>query len=206
MDVTYKYTCLGKAYVKSGKPEKGILKFYAHYIYDYKDQDGGYDPEYYWTVSGGKIKDISSLNIGVDEKKEFDDNDDKTYCFGKGKIHKYDNDPLKFSDCTKVLTTEFSRKANIDFTITWIAWEYDRGSGDDKLGTVTANFSYTASSDTWTCKWTSTKGADSHSTITAGERTGMMNGTHKDGKRWELHNSTYGEIEFHWDWGWDYKE
>ena len=202
-DSTFQSKCLAKSQIKTGKKPKGELHFYAHYIYDWKDQDGGCDPEYYWTFKGGLISDISSLNIGSDEKKEMDDDDDKSYCFGEKKMHKYKNDPAKYSECTKVITQEFSREKDISFSITWEAMEYDCGSPDDKVGTVFADFYYNAATDTWSCSWQDTRGDQKKSTVTAGERTGKINGSHKSGNRWELHNSDEGEIEFHWDWGWD---
>ena len=202
-DGTFQSKCLAKSQIKTGKNPKGELHFYAHYVYDYKDQDGGCNPEYYWTFKGGLISGISSLNIGSDEKKEMDDDDDKSYCFGEKKIHKYKNDPAKYSECTKVITQVFSREKDISFSMRWEAMEYDRGSPDDKVGTVLAEFYYNAATDTWSCSWTDTRADQNKSTVTAGERTGKINGSYKSGNRWELHNSDEGEIEFHWDWGWD---
>ncbi|MBR4321924.1 hypothetical protein, partial [Treponema sp.] len=69
-----------------------------------------------------------------------------------------------------------------------------------------ATFTYTPATDTWTCEWSSTCGASGSSTIRAGERTGKDNGGKDDGLHWELHNTNDGEIEFHWDWGWDEDE
>lgn len=204
-DSDFKYKCLGREKIKTSVAEKAELIFYAHYIYDWKDQDGGCDPQYYWYFNGGELP-LSELNVGSDNKKTFDDDDDKTYCFGEGKIHKYGNDPQKFSNCTKVIKKEFSRKKDISFTVTWNATEYDKGSPDDPLGTVTAKFTYTKSTDTWNCTWTSEHGASGTSTIKAGQRSGVYNGGYWNGNRWELHNSSEGEIDFHWDWAWDYKE
>ena len=94
--------------------------------------------------------------------------------------------------------THFNR-----FNVTWEAWEYDGGSGNDKLGKVTALFEYTRDTDTWTCSWSSTCGASGTSAISTGQRSGKNGGGRDDGNRWELHNTDKGEIEFHWDWGWD---
>ncbi|MBP5358532.1 MAG: InlB B-repeat-containing protein, partial [Treponema sp.] len=79
---TYKSRCLGSSQtsIKTGSKEKGVLKFYAHRVEAHKDQDGGCDPEYYWSFSGGGgIIDLSDLNVTESEKKEFDDDDDKYY-------------------------------------------------------------------------------------------------------------------------------
>ncbi|MBP5442935.1 MAG: InlB B-repeat-containing protein, partial [Treponema sp.] len=81
-DGTYKSRCLGSSQtsIKTGSKEKGVLKFYAHRVEAVKDQDGGCDPEYYWSFSGGGgIIDLSDLNVTESEKKEFDDDDDKYY-------------------------------------------------------------------------------------------------------------------------------
>ncbi|MBR6060781.1 MAG: hypothetical protein IKP67_01790, partial [Spirochaetales bacterium] len=115
---------------------------------------------------------------------EFDDDDDKSYCFGEGKIHKYGDDPKKFSNCTKVVSTIFDRTQNYSFTETFEAWEIDFWESD-YLGKVTANFTYTSATDTWTCSWSSTTGQKAGSAITAGQRTGKDNGSKDDGLRWE---------------------
>ncbi|MCR5725626.1 MAG: InlB B-repeat-containing protein [Treponema sp.] len=201
---TFKSASLASKTFTTPTTRTAELKFYAHYVYDWKDQDGGCDPQYYWSFRGGEL-DLSPLNIGASSKKEFDDDDDKTYCFGEPATHKYNHDPEKFSNCTKTLTKTFNRTKDYSFTATWEATEYDSGSGDDYLGKVTAVFSYKAATDTWSCSWSSTCGASGSSTIRAGERSGKQpGGGYWDGNRWELHNSKEGEIDFHWDWSWDY--
>ena len=204
-DNAYKWVCLAKAKVKTSLPEDGKLIFYAHYVYDWEDQDGGSDPDYYWNFEGGNL-DLSQLNIGSNNRKEFDDDDDKSYCFGESVIHKYNTDPSKFSRCTKKIEKTFKRNKDISFTTRWKAWEYDSGSNDDYLGCVTATFTYTKDTDSWKCSWTSDCGASGSSVITSGQRSGKENGGYWDGNRWELHNTNEGEIDFHWDWSWDYTE
>lgn len=202
---TYKSKRLAWGTKTTSNKATGKLTLYAHYIWDYKDQDGGCDPEYYWTfkcTSGSGIGAIGDLNIGSDEKKEFDDDDDTAYCFGKSKIHKYRNDPQRYSECTKALSTEYTRTENHSFTITWEAWEYDRGSPDDYLGKVTATFSYSSETDKWTVSWTSTTGGDYASgtrTITSGQKTSDTNAW----TAWDLRNTSEGEIGFYWDLGWE---
>lgn len=202
-DDTFKSRCLGSSQtsVKTGAAEKGTLKFYAHYVEAVKDQDGGCDPEYYWSFSGGGgIIDLSAINITESERKEFDDDDDKYYTFGDQKTYKADNPPGKDGGTSKVYTVEVSRAKNLSFTIKWNAIEYDVGSPDDHLGTVTANFTYNKDTDTWKCSWSAAGNGvkDAHaesSTITAGEKS--------NGNSWKLYNEDEGEIAMHWDWSWD---
>ncbi|MBO4321315.1 MAG: InlB B-repeat-containing protein [Treponema sp.] len=200
---TFKSRCLASSQTstKTGASEKGTLKFYAHYVEAVKDQDGGCDPEYYWSFSGGGgILDLSALNITEPERKEFDDDDDKYYAFGDQKTYKMNTPPSKFGSTTKVYTVEVSRAKDLSFTIKWNAIEYDRGSPDDHLGTVTANFTYNKDTDTWKCSWSAAgngvKNAHAESsTITAGDRS--------NGNSWKLYNEDEGEIAMHWDWSWD---
>lgn len=200
---TFKSRCLGSSQtsIKTGAAEKGTLRFYAHYIEAVKDQDGGCDPEYYWSFSGGGgIIDLSELNVTESEKKEFDDDDDKYYAFGDQKTYKMNTPPGKFGGTTKVYTVEVSRAKNYSFTIKWNAIEYDRGSPDDHLGTVTANFTYNKDTDTWSCSWSAAGNGvkNSHAennSITAGQKS--------NGNSWKLYNEDEGEIAMHWDWSWD---
>lgn len=154
------------------------------------------------------MQDISQSRIAyfgfLDEKKQtakekqhFTLQGDK-YCT-TAKFSKNDNN----KDYTKCVTKTINRTKNQSFTYEWNAWEYDSSSSDDYLGKVTATFTYNTLTDTWTCVWSSTCGASGKSTIRAGERTGKDNGSKDDGLRWELHNTDEGELEFHWDWGWD---
>lgn len=131
------------------------------------------------------------------EKQHFILKGDK-YCT-TAKFSKNDNN----KDYTKCVTKTINRTKSQSFTYEWNAWEYDYSSPDDYLGKVTATFTYNTLTDTWTCVWSSTCGASGKSTIRAGERTGKDNGSKDDGLRWELHNTDEGELEFHWDWGWD---
>ena len=233
-EVGYNASKLGSVHVKTGLSRYAILRFYAHYVYDKEDHDGGYKPDYWWEFgekahvwgsyeffhtqhsgfgsgfgSGSVISFskaplwLSGLDVAKDNKLEFNDNGNRYYCFGKKEFHTGSAVPLKFSDCTKVTEYYFNRAENAKFDVTWEAWEYDRTGPHDYIGKVTTNFTYTSATDTWTCSWSSTTGQKAGSAISAGQRTGKTNGSKDDGLRWELHNTDKGEIEFHWDWGWD---
>ncbi len=198
---------LGKTMVKTAVEPKGNLTFYAHYVNDIKDQDGGCNPQYYWSFEDSTLG-LSALDLTTSNLKSFDDDDDKYYGFSNSTMYKYGHAPARFSTATKEIKKEFERDKDYEFTVVWKVSEYDKSSYDDYLGSYKAVFKYSSSSDDiWTCEyaplvyWTlrdaglNYSSAFSTSTIKSGERT--------NGLSWELHNEDVGEVELVWDWGWE---
>ncbi|MBQ3923610.1 MAG: InlB B-repeat-containing protein, partial [Spirochaetales bacterium] len=59
----YKITCLYDGKIDTSNKEKGTLTFYAYYVKNYVNHDGGYDPEYYWSCYSDIFDKASDLNV-----------------------------------------------------------------------------------------------------------------------------------------------
>lgn len=206
----FAYQLLASKAVKTAVTEQGTLTFYAHYVNAYEDQDGGSDPKYYWSFHESQNDNLpkwglSSMDVACSDKlNEFDDDDDKYYCFGQKHMHKANHGPDKFSDCTKKLTKAVPRNKDYEFTVSWKVSEYDPGSADDDVGTYEAIFKYSQENDTWTIiygpgvmyyNWMKANYQPWTKTITTGQRT--------DGFIWGIYNKSCGEVELHLDIGWE---
>ena len=202
---------LASKHVKTATTETGTLTFYAHYVNAVKDQDEGCNPQYYWSFHESSCDgldkwNLSSLDHPCTEKlKEFDDDDDKYFCF-KGDMHKYGHEPDKFSGCTKAVKKVVPRTKDYEFSVTWKVNEYDKGSADDDVGTYGAVFKYSKANDTWTIiqgygafmygiGFPKSSWASYAVTITTGQRT--------NGLVWGIYNESEGEVELNLDIGWE---
>ncbi len=198
---------LAKDSFKTELSRKTRLCFYAHYVKDIEDEDGGCDPQYYWSFAGNNdCIDLTKCALTEKKTQDFDVKDYGDalyYTFGDDKfVDYYESTPVKFSTSTKKIISEVSRDEEHIFTLYWNAWEKDPGSSDDYLGYVAADFHYYPAEDKWTCTWKPGGGKGEgalpfygSSTIKKGEKT--------NGNVWKLYNPSYGEIEMHWDWSWD---
>ena len=193
---TYQYKLLGSQNIKTGVKEFAELKFYAHYIYGESEHDAGSEGEYYWTFSDGS--DYLKLN-DLSHSDKVDLANGQCYSFGDGQHH--GSITNKFGDKTKVFTCKFQRGKSYSFTVYWEAKE-DDPCNTDYLGKVTAKFSYSPSTDEWSCTRSASGGdgcgaseSKGYYAVSAGQRT--------DGMYWSLYNSDKGELAFYCDMGWD---
>ena len=196
-DSTFKSTALGSKQFKSATTQKATLKFYAHFVKGTNEHDSGSEGEYYWSVSdSSNYLGLNDLSKGSSSSTV---NLEDGWCYGfNGDVQH--SEPSRFGSCTKEFSHEFDRRSNYSFTVYWEAKE-DDPCNTDNIGKVTATFSYSVPSDTWTCSWSAgggdgcgSSGSGSYS-VTAGKKS--------SGNHWDLHNSDKGEIELHWDWSWD---
>ncbi|WP_027727655.1 InlB B-repeat-containing protein [Treponema sp. C6A8] len=206
----YIKTLLGSDSFTTERKRTAVLCFYAHYVKDIADDDGGCDPQYYWNFSNSPSNmDFSELDLASNKTQDFDtnDHDDALYYTFGGKtqfIDAYSPQPEKFSDSTKKIMGIFSRdsKEKQQFTISWHAYEKDPGSADDDLGYVTAVFTYYPDEDNWGVVARSIGGKGCGVIWWAKGRV-IERGERSSGESWDIFNPDYGSITLHWDWSWD---
>lgn len=195
-DESYKSEQLFSKQFKTALKKEATLKFYAHFIKGVNEHDGGSAGEYKWSFSetGGKLglNDLTKSDLVSLEDK---------WCYGFKNRSVSISEPTKFGECTQEFSARYERGKNYSFTVKFEAWE-DDNCDTDKLGTVTATFSYDSSADHWVCVRSASGGDGCHASekkaayiISAGSRSNNM--------EWPLCNSDYGEISFHCDFGWD---
>ena len=195
---SFKSAVLGSKQLTTALTKTATLKFYAHFVKGVSEHDSGSEGEYYWTVSDNtNYLGLNDLSKGS-SSSTVDLEDGWCYSFGTSQVNH--SEPAKFGNSTKTFEHTFDRRSDYSFTVTWTAKE-DDPTNTDGIGTVTSTFKYKSSSDTWSCEWSASGGDGSGSSgsgsylLKAGERSA--------GNKWELHNSSKGEIDLHWDWGWD---
>lgn len=194
---TFISTKLAETDITTKLAETGKLTFWAHYVKDVSDEDDNCDPQYYWSWSSTESmfsSMASDINLGA-KGPDFDVDDEQYYCFGEKRIHY--GAPEKYSSCSKSYTGDFSLKKEHTFSLSFDAWEYDRGSGDDHLGKVTMYFKYFPSTNCWKIYWDNPGG-------TSNENYYINYGDSPKNCAWKI-NSSDGDIEVHFGVKWDEK-
>ena len=198
----FKSKLLAGKNITSSKTSKAALKFYAHYLKSVTTHDAGSEGEYYWnvTVDNSSVWGLNDISRSKTEKVEMSGNE--YFCFGEAKYHA-GAVPSKFGSCTKTFTKDFERGKDYSFSVAWKVYE-DDSSNDDWLGDVYATFKYDSSKDEWSCSWQSI-GPSGEGVDESGSYT-LSAGSRSDGNKWQILNTSSGEVELYWDWSWDYAE
>ncbi|WP_294428198.1 InlB B-repeat-containing protein [uncultured Treponema sp.] len=189
---SFKSVCLAQKTFTTKKKSTGTLHFWAHFVKDCEDCDGSCDPQYYWNWSSSEpmFSKINEINQGS-KGPDFDVDDEQFYCFGEKTIHR--NEPGKYGGCSKEYKGVYSLTKDHSFTLGFDAWEYDVGSGDDHLGTVTMYFNYSAKTNSWNVKWHNPGGSDESYSIPYSNST--------DDHSWGIHDDD-GYIQVHFGLKW----
>ena len=197
----FKSKLLAGKNITSSKTSKAALKFHAHYFKSLTTHDAGSAGEYYWNVEDdSSIWGLNDISRSKTEKVEMNGNE--YFCFGEAKYHAGAL-PSKFGSCTKTFTKNFERGKDYSFSVTWTAYEDDT-TNVDWLGEVNATFKYDSSKDEWSCSWKS-KGPENEGVDESGSYK-IAAGSRSDGNKWQILNTSSGEVELYWDWSWDYAE
>lgn len=202
--------CLASKTVTMTLPKQGKLKLYAHYVEAIEDEDGTWDPDYYWTFksNGTNFDRLSEFNIEEGGAIEFDDDDQIYYDF-ETRTNTMTNRPdLGY---TKVATATIDRKEmnNNDVVIHWSCFERDKGS-NDSLGTKNIKLTYYMAGDYWsvTIDGKIFEGSDDDDRKEKSRETSSTGNLYRDGKThlcYLFTNSGDGRVKV-WlslEWTWD---
>ena len=143
--------------ITTTKNEKGKLLFYPLYFMAVKDEDGGADPQYYWTFTSNGFN-LDNLNRTSSNPVKMDDDSSegrKYFVWNDSQGVTYGSEPTPNYNF-KVESQEFSRNEDHTIYITIYVYEYDSGSDDDYVGHLTLNLKYDKSSDSWSFQEDST--------------------------------------------------
>lgn len=142
-----KYEVLANTNIRMALPEKGTLKLYAHYVEAIEDEDGGYDPDYYWNfISNPSFSSLESFNVSRKSIPEFDDDDDIYYDFATKRNTGESRPDLSYGT---VASAQITRENGKEVIISWTCMEADSASRDDNLGTKKISLKYNKDSDNW---------------------------------------------------------
>lgn len=184
---------------KTGKSQKATLTFWMHYLKAEEDEDGGCDPQYYWSIESREefLKNLSNDCATMKDKtsRKFDDDENMCYSFGdqqmNGKtVPEYGTAKSKYY---KGVYDRFEKDR--EFKINFECYDYDSGSADDLIGKVEMTAKYSVQDDKWYFKW-------SGDHTDSGEMTVGFREGRKDGK-WNIPNTSEGQISVHWGAEWN---
>lgn len=188
----------------TGKSQKATLTFWMHYLRAVSDEDGGTDPQYYWSISSGAafLANLSNDCATMDSKtgRKFDDDEDMCYTFGDKKMNggtKEEKIEKGGSQCKyyKGVFDRMTQEKDHEFVINFSCWDYDPKSSDDFIGDVTMTVKYSVTDDKWYFKW-------SGDHTDSGEMTVGFREGRKDDK-WNIPNTSEGQIAVHWGAEWN---
>ena len=189
---------------RTGKSQKATLTFWMHYLRAVTDEDGGTDPQYYWSISSGAafLAKLSDDCATMDSKtgRKFDDDEDMCYTFGDKKMNggtKEEKIEKGGSQCKyyKGVFDRMTQEKDHEFVINFSCWDYDPKSSDDFIGDVTMTVKYSVQDDKWYFKW-------SGNHTDSGEMTVGFREGRKDDK-WNIPNTSEGQIAVHWGAEWN---
>jgi len=184
---------------ETGKSKKATLTFWMHYLKAEEDEDGGCDPQYYWSIESTEefLKNLSTECSTMKDKtsRKFDDDDNMCYTFGDQQLNGT-NIPEKGTSKCKYYKGVYDRfEKNREFTIKFKCWDYDSGSSDDLIGEVTMTVKYSVKDDKWSFDW---KGEH---TETGSKKVSFREGRVDD--KWNIPNTSEGQISVHWGAEWN---
>ncbi len=133
------------------KKDTGKLYFYPVYFMAVKDEDGGSDPQYYWTFSSDGGFDLNSLNKNSNNPVKMDDDssEGRKYFIWDGAEGVTSGEPPTSCYNFKVESKEFTRNEDHRIYINISVSEYDVGSDDDVVGSLTLYLQYDKNTDSW---------------------------------------------------------
>ena len=182
----------------TGKSQKATLTFWMHYLKAEEDEDGSYDPQYFWSIdsSEGFLKNLSNECATMKDKtsRKFHKKKNMCYSFGDQQMNGA-TVPTYGSAQSKFYKGVYDRfEKDREFKINFACYEHDEGP-DDFVGNVTMTVKYSVKDDKWYFKWSGdhTDNGD----MTVGFREGR-----KDGK-WNIPNTSEGQVSVHWGAEWN---
>ena len=183
---------------ETGKSQKATLTFWMHYLKAEEDEDGSYDPQYFWSIdsSEGFLKNLSNECATMKDKtsRKFHKRKNMCYSFGDQQMNGA-TVPTYGTAQSKYYKGVYDRfEKDREFKINFACYEHDEGP-DDFVGNVEMTVKYSVKDDKWYFKWSGDH-AD-NGDMTVGFREGR-----KDGK-WNIPNTSEGQISVHWGAEWN---